>query len=662
MPKETQNQNDFANILKKISEDGKTENTQAVLPKIAQKKTLGRKHWILISIAVVIVALLAALGVVGWYSYTVATQIQQQTTELRVDGLEAYTAFKSQDLLRTQEEVVQIAGKVETISSLYQKLSFYSYVPIARQYYFDGQRGIIAATTGVSATQKSLAAIVPYADVLGFTGEGSFEGGTAEDRLKILLETLDKVAPILDEITQDLLIVEENLNLIDPARYPEKVGDVAVQEMLATAQGMSTAAVSALTEYRPILEELPSIAGARGERKKYIILFQNDNELRPTGGFLTAYAVINVENGKVEAEKSDDIYDLDKKFAKTTPIPPELGRYLTTEKYWNLRDMNISPDYKYSMDQFFTNYKTVKGEPENIDGIIALDTHFVTNLLRVLGPIEVPGYGVFSAENDARCDCPQIIYALSEIITRPTPYIREDRKGIIGPLMRTLLTKAYTAPKDSWPALFETGLMSMQNKHAQLYFLDEKAQRAVELAQLAGRMQPVESGKTDFLAIINANLGGAKSNLFIDYSVKQVVSAPENGKLTKTVEITYKNNRKGDNCNLEAGLLCLNSTLRDWTRLYVPEGSELVSAQGFLEDARTYSENGFTVIDGFFTLEPLGTAKLTINYTVPYTDESEYRLQLWKQGGIESFETLLDVTGGEELVTVSKDTQYQTTF
>ena len=58
------------------------------------------------------------------------------------------------------------------------------------------------------------------------------------------------------------------------------------------------------------------IAGGKGERKKYLILFQNDNELRPTGGFLTAYAVVFVENGKVSPEKSDDIYELDKKFSR----------------------------------------------------------------------------------------------------------------------------------------------------------------------------------------------------------------------------------------------------------------------------------------------------------------------------------------------------------
>ncbi len=62
--------------------------------------------------------------------------------------------------------------------------------------------------------------------------------------------------------------------------------------------------------------------------------------------FLTAYAIITVDKGVVNSEKSDDIYELDQKFTKKIAIPEVLGKYLTTEKYYHLRDMNISPDFK----------------------------------------------------------------------------------------------------------------------------------------------------------------------------------------------------------------------------------------------------------------------------------------------------------------------------
>lgn len=639
-------------------------------PQTGQKKSKARFDWkhftlskaqkIWLSVAAVFFLLLTVAGVLFYKTFTVVQAIQAEGLEAKVLAQQGYSEFKSQNLPAVKETLNQLGGRLERIDSLYSELSFYAAVPIASRYYNDGLHGLAAGEAGLAAAHKSIDSITPYADVLGFTGEGTFTGGTTEDRLKIILETLEKITPELDLIAADLDTVRSELASIDPDRYPEKIRDTEVRSYIVQAQDYSAGAVSALTDFRPVIEQLPSIAGGNDQPKKYLVLFQNDNELRPTGGFLTAYAIIKVENGKVIPEKSDDIYELDKKFNSRLPIPEALGRYLTTERYWNLRDMNISPDFKLSMDQFYEHYLEVPGEPDDIDGIIAVDTEFLKALITVLGPVTVPGYGTFSGEADPKCDCPQIIYALSEIITRPTPYIREDRKGILGPLMREMLTKAYGAPKQQWPSLFELGWQSVQNRHIQFYFIDEAHQASAELLNGAGTMTS-PSNDQDFIAIVNANLGGAKSNLFTEYEVKQTVSAPLDGRIEKTVDITYRNTRKGDNCNLEAGLLCLNATLRDWTRLYLPTGAELVSANGFTAEPKTYQENGFSVIDGFFILEPQSSAKVTLTYTVPYTAEN-YVLNIWKQGGIKEYKLLMDVTGGEEELIISKDTQYSTEF
>lgn len=636
------------------------ENTPVPNQKRFSLPKLSKLQWAGVITGSVALLLLTVAGFLGFHTYSVVSQIRVQGTTAEATARTAYDSFKAQNLPEVQNQLNSLDEQLGSIEVTYRKLGYYRYVPLAARYYDDGSHGILAAKAGLTAAKKSVDAIVPYADVLGFAGEGSFEGGTAEDRLKLVLETLDKISPILDDISADLEVMQAELNEINPEHYPETLRGREVRSRIVQLQQVSEGAATALTDYRPVLEQLPAIAGGRGERKKYLVLFQNDNELRPTGGFLTAYAVITVEDGKVLPEKSDDIYELDKKFTERLEIPEKLDKYLTTERYFNLRDMNIDPDFKNSMDLFFSHYQEVPGEPDNIDGIIAVDTHVLTRLLEILGPVEVPGYGTFTAETDARCDCPQIIYALSEIITKPTPYIREDRKGILGPLMRSVLTKSYGAPKTVWPDLFASMFESIQGRHVQMYFLNEDAQQAAEAINAAGRLQPLEN--SDSLAIVNANLGGAKSNLFIEYEATQEVSEPQDGFITKTLEITYKNTRRADNCNLEAGQLCLNSTLNDWTRIYVPEGSELISANGFVEEPVVYDENGFTVFDGDFTLEPLGLAKLQLEYKVPYGDTDTYHVRVWKQGGIESFPFLIDVTGGQEQLTIAKDTVYSTPF
>jgi len=601
-------------------------------------------------------------GIIGlaFYSYSVINQLKSEAEQMQQQTRTAYTQFKQQNLPETKKALDQAQVKLSQLSATYTKLSFFRFIPLARAYYGDGQHGIKAAQSTLAAGQKAIDALVPYADVLGFAGKGSFTGGTAEDRLGLILKTIDKLLPQMDAIQADLKNADEQLAQINPQRYPKNYQNLAIRAKLVQAREALHGANEALSTYRPVIARLPSLAGAEGRRKKYLVLFQNDNELRPTGGFLTAYAVVFVENGKVTPEKSDDIYELDKKFRKRIPIPPELGRYLTTEKYWHLRDMNINPDFKQSMDTFYKYYQIVPGEPHNIDGIIALDTQFLVHLMEILGPVKVPGYGTFSAEIDKSCDCPQIIHVLSEIITRPTPYIRKNRKGILGPLMRAIIVKAYGAPKSQWPGLFQQFFTDIEAKHIQFYFMNQADEKAAALINATGQMQP-RTGE-DYFAVVDANLAGAKSNLYVKESMTQTIKPPVEGKIEKTVEITYKNPRRADNCNLEAGLLCLNSTLKDWNRIYLPAGAKLIKAQGYLEPPKVHQAQGFTVVDGFFILEPKSVAKLKLNYQVPYKDEKTYRLHIFKQAGIAQYPLLLNVNGNETKLMINKDTDFSTQF
>lgn len=613
-----------------------------------------------LKIGLIVVAVLVVL--LGSYTAVIVSRLKTEAATITSHSQAALDQFKGQDLLAAEQELIAAQASLASVDSTYHKLAVYNFIPLLRNYYQDGLHGLNAAGAGMEAAVRGIKEIAPYADVLGFTGEGSFSGGTAEDRIRLIIDTLGKVMPAFDEIANNLEQLRLEVLAINPNRYPKMIVGYELRSMITNAQESIDTGVEGFLSFRPVLEQLPEIAGGTGERKKYLILFQNDNELRPTGGFLTAYAVVYVEDGKVTPEKSDDIYELDQKFYERITIPESLGKYLTTEKYWNLRDMNISPDFKLSMEQFYEHYQNIPGEPDDIDGIIAVDTKVLTDLLAILGPVGVGEYGTFSAEPDERCDgCAQVVYALSEIITKPTPYHREDRKGILGPLMQSTLQKAYSAPKELWPQLFQAMWSDIQGKHIQMYFLDDTAQTAAEAVNGAGRLMATTEG-ADFLAIVDANLGGAKSNLFTEYDVKQVISPPENGVITKTVEITYKNTRKADNCNLEAGQLCLNSTLRDWSRLYIPAGSELIEAQGFTTEPSLYEENGLAVIDGFFILEPLGTAKLKITYTVPYTNNDTYVAELWKQGGIDGFDMLLDVAGWEEQLSLTADTVVEIPF
>lgn len=635
-------------------------NTQPpMIPSIPQKK----RRWpkVLAIVGGILAVLLLVGGVVGFFGYTKVRALKGKADDLKTSGKEAYDAIKSQNLVLAATKLDEVKGKMDAFAAEYKTIAWVGAVPVLNAYYRDGQHGITAGYAGLDAGQTLVKAVEPYADVLGFKGQGSFSGGSAEERIVKIIETLDKVTPSLDAVTKDLDIVSKELANVDEKRYPEEFKGIKLRSLIGQAKTYTSGVVDAITQAKPIIQVLPEVAGGKA-RKKYLVVFQNSGELRATGGFMTGYAILNVDKGKVEAEASGDIYDLDAKFKNKSPIPAVLKRFLTTETKFNLRDMNLSPDFKSSMDLFYQAYQKVPGQPNNIDGIIGVDTHFLESLVKVLGPVEVPGFGTFTADTDPQCGCPQIIYALSEIVDRPTNYIKVNRKGILGPMMKSILAKAYGAPKQTWPDLFGTGWKNVEGKHIQVYFFDPKAQAAAEAVGAAGRIVKAPD-TSDYITIIDTNLAGAKSNFFVEQEVEHQVDLPSGGLVKHQVTVMYKNPFKASNCNLEAGQLCLNGKLNDWVRFYLPTGAKLVDNRGFDDGSVKESEDlDHHVIEGIFALQPLSQAKIQFTYTTPYADGKVYTVYMQKQAGTEDIKQKFIVNGEEHDVVLNKDQKFVFNF
>ncbi len=378
------------------------------------------------------------------------------------------------------------------------------------------------------------------------------------------------------------------------------------------------------------------------EERTYLILFQNDKELRPTGGFLTAYSIAKVSKGKFEPVSSSDIYNLDKLYRPSIPAPDPIidyiqGPYVLSPNL-RLRDMNWSPDYYESMKLFSEEIK--EAGIDDIDGIIAVDTEVVVNLLDAIGQIGVFGFGNFSTEIVEECNCPQVVFELEsfadvegpivwsenepgKIVFAPENY--ENRKKIIGPLMNSILANAMGQPKDKLPGLFEAVFKSLIEKHVLFYMYDPVAQAGVESFGIAGKMDAYEG---DYLHINDANLGGRKSNLYVKQEVSQIVSISKDGSVEKEVTITYNNPEEYDGW--------LNSVLPNWVRIYVPKGSELIDISGLEDMTNPYEEFDKTVFAGYFELRPLGISKVTLKYKLPFKVNDEYKLFVQKQSGTDA--------------------------
>ena len=595
-------------------------------------------------------ALLIVLGVIGvflLYNLISGLLFYQKAKSLLVSANKLNDSTKSQDLVKIKSELGNTKKSLNGLGSVYKLIGWEKFIPFIGPYIGDIGHGITAGQAGLSAGDTVLTVITPYADLLGFKdGSGNVLAAktgeqTTQERIDFVVKTIPDLLPKIDSISGDVKIVQDELTQINPDRYPEKFKDKPLRSQIKRVQSSISEAAAFIVNSKPFLESAPYLLGMDSPRT-YLVLFQNDKELRPTGGFMTAYAIMKVDKAKFNPVSSSDIYSLDAQYKPSMPAPSPIIKYIKgpyiLSPNLRLRDMNWSPDFAVSMQDVVPAVKKVG--IGNFDGIIAVDTQLLVNLLDVIGPIGVPGFGNFSTEIDPQCNCPQVIHELEafadvegpiiwdpvtgKIILRPPN--SDNRKKIIGPLMNSILANALGQPKEKLPALIEAAFGSLIEKHVLFYLMDAKAQAAAYGFGVGGAIREYSG---DYIHINDANLGGRKSNLYATEEVLQDIEVSGDGSVTKTVTITYKNPQSQDGW--------LNSVLPTWVRIYVPKGSTLITSEGLEAKEDPYEDLGKTVFAGFFQLRPEGVSKVTFQYKLPFKVSKEYHLLIQKQPGTDGF-------------------------
>ena len=573
--------------------------------------------------------------------------ITKRVDNLQKIGNTASEIAKSQDLVAMKKLLSDSQVEIAGIKEDWQKISWLKSFPVIKNYYSDGIAVLGAADDIIDGGKIAIDGIAPYADVIGLKGLATTGDGakTAADRISFIVETLDKLRPQLSDIGNKLSLAKVKIDKVDPMRYPIAYRGKSIRPQIIQAITLLDQASSLVNDAKPILEAAPYLLG-KDKPIKYLLLFQNEAELRPTGGFLTGYAVIEVNKGKISILQSDDIYKLDEKLPKRIPAPEPIKKYHPNVPYWYMRDQNLSPDFRSSMDTFMANYD-LTGSPE-VDGVIAVTTKVLVDLLKVTGKIGVPGFGNFSAETDPRCNCPSAFYELQMLAGSEEPVIWDsisgkiikapanygNRKLFLGPVMYSVLANVMAQPKAKFPELFSTILSLISSKQILMYSFDPTSQSAVEAFNIAGRVRVVPENE-DYLMVVDTNFSGGKTNIWVRYEASQVIEVGNDGSVTKTLTLNYTNPQEGS-VTIESGRR-LNGMFRDWLRVYVPKGSTLLESKGFETGEAVGEDLDKTTFEGFFTLAPLNVKSITLKYKLPFKIKSPYKLLVQKQGGAKDF-------------------------
>ncbi len=588
---------------------------------------------------VVLGIIIAGILVFGYaFIYRPYTQIKAQALILVASAKQMKTDFKKNDIDLLNKELVSFSQQYSDFEKASEQVYWMSFIP----YVADYKNGVEAGRYLIGAGQEAVKAITPYADLIGFKkGESSFVERSAQDRLQTAVLTLDKVLTNVDVISADIDQADKRIQTIDPNRYPAYIGKTPVRSQIQNAKEQFTGLAALFVDAKPLVKQIPDILG-KDQEKTYLLLFQDDKELRATGGFLTAYGIFNVNKGKIQIRQSADIYSLDDSIAVHPDAPPEILAYHKDVYKFYIRDSNLSPDLPTSIGLFNGLYKK-SGSRVNYDGVITVDSKVLVDMLTIFGDTEAGGVR-FSAQKDPRCDCAQVLYQLFDMVDRPVPYFRENRKGILGELMYALFYKAIGfSPSKYWGTLAQDMFKNLQEKHIQIYFVDPTLETSVKKLDFGGTINAYNG---DYLDVTNVNFAGAKSNLFVSISMDSKTNTNDGGKISREVVVDYKNPYPHSDCSLKNGGLCLNATLRNWVRVYVPQGSKLISFQGSLKKVNTYDSLGKTVFEGYLEVPTQGRSQIDVKYYLPSSiSANNYSLMVQKQAGTDNQPLQVEVNG-----------------
>ncbi len=389
---------------------------------------------------------------------------------------------------------------------------------------------------------------------------------------------------------------------------------------------------------------LLKFVGDKGD-KRYMLLFQNNTELRPTGGFAGSYAIITFHNGYLKNVAMDDIYNIDGQI-KENIIPPVPMQHITPN--WGMRDANWFPDFPTSARKIEELYQKDGGLP--VDGVLTMTPDVLMDILDVVGPIQMPEYGLtLTSANFLSQVQEEVEYGSN----------RAQPKTILKDLQPKLLAQIGSQGKDAWLLIFNAIFKRLAQKDILAYFNDSSLESIIKEHDLSGELK---QAKGDYLQVVYSNVKGSKTDAFTDNSLDLKTQIDAQGEhIAHTLQIS-RLHRGGDQAN---GFY--NRVNSAYMRVYVPRGAVLEAVIGqsitnykplldyatsnfkkdddlkALEDTLknpvpgvdVYQESDKTVIGFWMVVKPKESQSVEVRYSVPgkYLSQGGYDLLWQKQSG-----------------------------
>lgn len=522
-----------------------------------------RWRWVLAAVAVL---LLLWLGWKTWRVGSIGYDLGQTLLEVRAMAQNPGQA----DLLALPPMLSDTRQNLEDLQAelgpFYGLIERAGWLPVVGG---DVQAGPALLDMGVSLTQAgdlAVQAVSPLSATL--TQEDDF---SIEALVPVLIDTLAENRAQFEQAGRH---VEEAIAA--RSRVDTEALSPQVQEVVAL-----------LDEVLPLLDagfafapHAPALLGADGP-KTYLIVAQNDDELRATGGFITAVGTLKLEQGRVITLTFEDSYAVDDFTQEYPSAPPQLLRYMMAH-IWLFRDGNWSPDFPTSAQAMAELYSI--GREGQVDGIVAVDQITLREIVRVLQPVQVAGW-------DEPVTGRNVIRLIRDSWSPDDENFDgwdrdwwEDRKNFTGDMVSALQERVREAPGEvDWVYMARTIIQLLAERHLQGWLAEPELQAVLSENNWSGELR---SSPGDYLFAVDTNVGFNKANPKLKRVLRYQLdlSNPQAETLTSTVTLTHTSQSEGQEACLHKPRYgkvyedMIDRCYWAYVRLYRPAESTLLKA------------------------------------------------------------------------------------
>lgn len=464
---------------------------------------------------------------------------------------------------------------------------------------------------------------------------------TSEDYLEPAAQDLDEIIALLDDVDLSGTGYEDKFY-----SYREKLNALSdVFDLWLAAK-------------EPVLTAL-------GDRypQHYLVLLMNNDEMRLGGGFIGSFAIVEINDGRLEELDFHDVYEYDNRYFEDVPMP--VHELLSLNTQWRMRDSNVSPDFPTSA-KYAMQFLDWEGGP-GVDGVIAINLSAAQGLLEETGPLMLAS---LSKSIDAET-FPAVLSTLVEAKVSG----QHSPKDILAELINSFIASMGTTETKAKLAL--RVLDESHKKQILFYHRDPHVEDLIKSMGMDASIPQLSSlTDSDFFMPTFTNIGGNKTDRYMQTKISHATEILADGTLVDHATITRTNIFNAAtlawlkttaaqfgftawNGDLERVLG--NDTNRAGVRLYIPEGSEILDVTGsaFRDELQFYYDKDLDA--SYYYLEqqiaPDSAASFTVTYSLPWTfrgEFPEYHFQLFKQPGLKSISYEKTVTAPDDIMLSSE--------